>query len=59
MGSLQEAPPLDDGPPPELVTYVNGVRRSLPPARGEATVLQYLRGAPLAPPGASAAASAT
>jgi hypothetical protein len=31
--------------PTELVCYVNGVRRVLPQAKGELTLLQYLRGA--------------
>ena len=29
----------------ELLVYVNGVRRTLPPGRAEVTLLQYLRGA--------------
>jgi hypothetical protein len=40
----------------DLVVYVNGVRRALPPARAEATLLQYLRGAVAAPPGATSRA---
>ena len=31
--------------PVDLVGYVNGVRRTLPPGRAEVTLLQYLRGA--------------
>jgi hypothetical protein len=40
----------------DLLVYVNGVRRALPPARAEATLLQYLRGALAAPGGAWRAA---
>lgn len=32
-------------PRDELLVYVNGVRRTLPPGRAEVTLLQYLRGA--------------
>ena len=31
--------------PADLVVFVNGVRRTLPPGRAEVTLLQYLRGA--------------
>ena len=31
--------------PGEAVCYINGKRHVLPPGRGEATLLQYLRGA--------------
>ena len=36
----------------ELLVYVNGVRRTLPPGRAEVTLLQWLRGAraPQPPP---------
>jgi hypothetical protein len=35
-----ESPPRD-----ELLVFINGVRRTLPPGRAEVTLLQYLRGA--------------
>jgi hypothetical protein len=44
LGRFMRGGQAQDNEAPSIVAYINGQRHELPAGRGEATLLQYLRG---------------